>query len=84
MGDFKMFNRQFYLDKIKSEISQLEYNLQTNYSLIDDINRRCYENESDYKKANKQRQKLHETNKTILSRLKRLRADYKRYERMDI
>lgn len=76
-----LFDKKFYLDKIKSEIAQLEHNLHTNYALIDAINNTAW-GEADYAKNKKRRERLHTSNQQIKRRLERLRADYKRYEKM--
>lgn len=83
MDDFKLMNRQFYLDKILEEQRKLQAELHDNYMKIDSINSTQWDEKS-YQGAVKIRRALHGRNKTIKTKLARLTEDYKRYSSMDI
>ena len=87
-----LFNRQFFLDKIKSEIQPLEDEFHTNMWELEQIQDKIWDlkpgtrNKKNpvYHKYYNRRSKLNHRNETIQKQLIRLHEEYKRYETIDM
>ena len=89
MDYFKMFNKQFFLDKIESEIDEQLAVIEECENQCDKINYVLQNKSSEYserdiEKIKRNRIKLWEKSKVARNRIDKLRNEYKRYQEMDI
>lgn len=89
MDIFKMFNKEFYLNKIQSEIDELVKEisslcLQAAEESANILKVRNTIPEVEYEKLKRKRANITGKIRTKQRKLKRLREDYERYKSMDI
>lgn len=89
---FGRLDRQWFLDKINSEIKQLENEFQDNCDKLDNIREEIHEmnyhernvSNPNYEVCFKLRSKYCHRNQTIQKQLKRLHGEYTKYQTMEI
>lgn len=87
-----VLDRQYFLDKIESEIQTLENEFQSNMDNLEQIQEQIWDmkpltrNKSnpEYAECSRIRSKLNHRNGTIQRNLKKLHEEYKKYETIEI